>query len=285
MLNTGSGGSSISIIPSSDFRNDEKRHQWKVPSVAELYPSGVPQQLDYLNIAASELLARSAALFPDHIVAEFLQREFSYQYIDRAAVKLAAWLHARDLHSYRMPAMLAALNQRVRVHRGCNPFDLSSLKWVISGVAALPAGVSSEFAHHSGAQVVEGYGLPEASPVTHVGPLDGSNQLGTIGLPLSNTECCIIELNDPNKDLSAGEVGELLIRALQFMLGYWKNEQTTAQIMQNGWFRTGDSAQCNSRGFHQILDRKKDLIITSIFHVYPTKKLSSFRLSNMVFTR
>ncbi|MEM7557873.1 MAG: AMP-binding protein [Planctomycetota bacterium] len=170
---------------------------------------------------------------------------------------------------HAVPAMLAAMNQRLRIHRGRNPFDLSSLKWVISGGAALPAEVGSEFAHHSGAQVVEGYGLSEASPVTHVGPLDGSNQLGTIGLPLPNTECRIVDLNDPNKDLSSGEVGELLIRAPQVMLGYWENEQATAQILQNGWLRTGDLARRNARGFYQIVDRKKDLIITSGFNVYP----------------
>lgn len=166
---------------------------------------------------------------------------------------------------HAVPAMIAALNQRLR-RRSAN---LSSLKWVISGGASLPADVAFEFASHSGALVVEGYGLSEASPVTHVGPLDGSNITGTIGLPLPDTFCRIVDMDNPGRDLDRGEIGELLVRGPQVMLGYWQNSRATEAAIQDGWLRTGDLARQTDEGFYEIVDRKKDLIITSGFNVYP----------------
>lgn len=166
---------------------------------------------------------------------------------------------------HTVPAMLSALISRLR-H---DPRDLSSLRWVISGGASLPPTTAFEFENYSGARVVEGYGLSEASPVTHVGPLDGSNETGTIGLPLPDTECRIVNIDRIDQDVAHGEVGELLVKGPQVMLGYWKNEKATAAVMQDGWLRTGDLARRTPRGFYQVVDRKKDLIITSGFNVYP----------------
>ncbi|MEM7475092.1 MAG: AMP-binding protein [Planctomycetota bacterium] len=166
---------------------------------------------------------------------------------------------------HAVPAMLAAMNQKLRRRRS----DLSSLKWVISGGASLPQETASEFTNYSRALVVEGYGLSEASPVTHVGPLDGRNQTGTIGLPLPDTNCRVVDIEDPKKDLLPGEVGELLVKGPQVMLGYWNNAQATQQVLREGWLHTGDLARVNERGFYEIVDRKKDLIITSGFNVYP----------------
>ncbi len=166
---------------------------------------------------------------------------------------------------HAVPAMLAALNQRLRKQ----PADLSSLKWVISGGASLPVAAAIEFAAHSGAQVVEGYGLSEASPVTHVGPLDGSNRPGTIGLPLPDTECRIVDLETGERTVAPGEVGELTIRGPQVMLGYWSNPAATERTLRRGWLYTGDLARRTADGFYRIVDRKKDLIITSGFNVYP----------------
>ncbi|MCA9134590.1 MAG: AMP-binding protein, partial [Planctomycetales bacterium] len=112
---------------------------------------------------------------------------------------------------HAVPAMLSAMNERLRKR----PLDLSSLKWVISGGAPLPVAVAQEFAKHSGALVVQGYGLSEASPVTHVGPLDGSNLPGTIGLPLPDTQCRIVDTESGTRDVPPGEIGELLIRGPQ----------------------------------------------------------------------
>ncbi len=166
---------------------------------------------------------------------------------------------------HAVPAMLSAMNARLRRQAA----DLSSLKWVISGGAPLPASIAVEFAQFSGAEVVQGYGLSEASPVTHVGPLDGSNLLGTIGLPLPDTDCRIVDAETGTHDLELGQVGELLVRGPQVMLGYWNNPAATEQAIQEGWLHTGDLAQCDASGFYRIVDRKKDLIITSGFNVYP----------------
>lgn len=166
---------------------------------------------------------------------------------------------------HAVPAMLAALNNHLRV----KPADLSSLKWVISGGAPLSPAVAEEFAGFSGALVVQGYGLSEASPVTHVGPLDGSNLPGSIGLPLPDTECRIVDTLTGTRDLPVGEVGELLIRGPQVMLGYWDNPAATAAAIREGWLHTGDLACVSASGFYRIVDRKKDLIITSGFNVYP----------------
>ena len=176
---------------------------------------------------------------------------------------LAAIEDHRPTVFHAVPAMLAALNEEMQRR----PRQLNSIKWVISGGAPLPSIIANEFQAHSGAQVVEGYGLSEASPVTHVGPLNGTNQLGTIGLPLPDTQCRIVDEN--HKDLEPGEVGELLVKGPQVMLGYWKNEAATQEVLRDGWLRTGDLARRVDAGFYQIVDRKKDLIITSGFNVYP----------------
>lgn len=168
---------------------------------------------------------------------------------------------------HAVPSLLAALNKRLR-RPNRRKADLSSLKWVISGGAALPVSIAEEFARHSGAIVVEGFGLSEASPVTHVGPLDGTNRLGTIGFPLPDTECRIVD-SESGVDVPVGEIGELLIRGPQVMLGYWNNPRATAESIRNGWLYTGDLATVDQDGFYRIVGRKKELIITSGFNVYP----------------
>ncbi|MEZ6134660.1 MAG: long-chain fatty acid--CoA ligase [Pirellulaceae bacterium] len=178
-------------------------------------------------------------------------------------------IKAIELHRptvfHAVPAMLAAMNQVLRVRRA----DLSSLKWVISGGATLPAAIGDEFAMHSGALVVEGYGLSEASPVTHVGPLDGTNQTGSIGFPLPNTECRLVDMETGTHEMPVDSVGELAVRGPQVMLGYWKNPSATRAAIRDGWLFTGDLATRDANGFYRIVDRKKDLIVTSGFNVYP----------------
>ncbi len=166
---------------------------------------------------------------------------------------------------HAVPAMLVALNAHLRRY----PADLSSLKWVMSGGASLPQDVAREFASHTGGLVVEGYGLSEASPVTHAGPLNFPSEPGTIGLPMPDTECRIVSPEDETTDVPDGETGELLVRGPQVMLGYWKNEEATRQAIRDGWLYTGDLAVRQPDGFYRIVERKKDLIITSGFNVYP----------------
>jgi long-chain acyl-CoA synthetase len=130
--------------------------------------------------------------------------------------------------------------------------------------------VAAEFSHRTGAVVVEGYGLSEASPVTHVGPLDGTARPGTIGLPLPDTDAMIVDAVTGIGPLPPGEVGELIVRGPQVMQGYWDDPEATAVALRDGWLYTGDLATCSADGFFRIVDRKKDLIITSGVNVYPT---------------
>ena len=164
-----------------------------------------------------------------------------------------------------VPAMLAALNKDLREKK----HDLSSLQRVISGGAALPQKIADEFHSVSGAQIVEGYGLSEASPVTHAGPVNGTVMSGTIGLPLPDTEARIMDRETGMQQMPLGEVGELMVRGPQVMLGYWHDPAATDRVIRNGWLHTGDLATCDESGYFRIVDRIKDLIITSGFNVYP----------------
>lgn len=166
---------------------------------------------------------------------------------------------------HAVPAMLVAINERLRSRTA----DVSSIKWVISGGASLDEAVAREFTAHSGATVVEGYGLSEASPVTHVGSLFHEPSYGTIGWPLPETSCRLVDVESGSVVSRAGDVGELWVRGPQVMLGYWNDAEATSRAIQNGWLRTGDLASRDSQGRYRIVGRHKDLIITSGFNVYP----------------
>lgn len=181
---------------------------------------------------------------------------------------------------HAVPAMLVAMNERFRAHAP----SIEGLRWVISGGAPLDGVVGSEFSRHTGALVVEGYGLSETSPVTHVGHLFRDARYATIGLPLPETECLIVaeRTDEATKDrdplqvirqtaLPDGEVGELIVRGPQVMLGYWNDCEATEQAVVHGWLRTGDLAIRDKDGYYSIVGRKKDLIITSGFNVYPSE--------------
>jgi long-chain acyl-CoA synthetase len=165
-----------------------------------------------------------------------------------------------------VPAMLVALNDLFKtrpVKRG--------LRYCISGGAPLDQHVAAEFAHYTGAIVVEGFGLSEASPVTHTGPLDGTSRAGTIGLPLPDTDVRIVDPQTGIDAMPRGQIGELVIRGPQVMLGYWNDPESTSRTIRDGWLYTGDLATEDDDGFFRIVDRKKDLIITSGFNVYPSE--------------
>ena len=164
-----------------------------------------------------------------------------------------------------VPAMLAALNEVLRDR----PVQFKALRYVVSGGAPLSDEIANEFARYSGATLVEGYGMSEASPVICTGPLDGTNRAGTIGLPLPDTEVRIVDGDDGTTILGPGEIGELVARGPQVMLGYWQNEAATSEVIRDGWLYTGDMGTCDEDEFFRIVDRKKDLVITSGFNVYP----------------
>ncbi len=153
--------------------------------------------------------------------------------------------------------------------------DLSSIRACFSGAAPLPVAVAEKFEGITGGRLVEGYGLTETSPVTHINPIYGKRKFGSIGLPIPDTDCKIVDLDDPEKEMPAGEAGELCIAGPQIMKGYWnKSEETDDMIRVHAdgirWLHSGDVATMDEEGYFSIVDRKKDMIIVSGFNVYPT---------------
>jgi long-chain acyl-CoA synthetase len=165
-----------------------------------------------------------------------------------------------------VPAMLTALNRSLRRR----PRDLSFIRAVISGASSLESGTRTQFERYGG-HVVEGYGLSEASPVTHVDRMDGLGRPGTVGLPLPDTEARVVDQASGLAELPAGAVGELVVRGPQVMKGYFNNPLETALCLRDGWLFTGDLARRDRDGFFTIVDRKKDIIKTSGFLVFPAE--------------
>jgi long-chain acyl-CoA synthetase len=149
--------------------------------------------------------------------------------------------------------------------------NLSTLKFCISGGAALPLEVKREFERVSGCTLVEGYGLSETSPVSHINPPSGPLKEGSIGLPVPGTLMSLRQLGAPEHEVAPGEKGEICIAGPQVMKGYWKKPAETAESFTGEFFRTGDVAFMDSEGFTYIVDRIKDLIICSGFNVYPRR--------------
>ncbi len=149
-------------------------------------------------------------------------------------------------------------------------YDLHSLKTCLSGAAPLPREVQERFEALTGARVVEGYGLSEA-PVTHCNPIHGRRKVGSIGVPLPNTDAAIVDLEAGIQRLGPGELGELAVRGPQVMKGYWRRAAETAQVVKNGWLLTGDIARVDEDGFFSIVDRKKDMINVGGLKVSPSE--------------
>ena len=152
---------------------------------------------------------------------------------------------------------------------------LEGLRLCISGAAPLTRAVAERFERLTGSRVIEGYGLSEASPVTHAN-LPGKPRFGSIGLPLPDTRCRVVDLDDPTRDVPVGDAGELLICGPQVMSGYFASRIDTERVLTNDtdgatWLRTGDVVRMDEDGFFYVLDRTKDMIIRSGLKVYPAK--------------
>ncbi len=154
-------------------------------------------------------------------------------------------------------------------HRRVGRYNLRSVKACISGAAPLPMEVQVKFGQLTGGRLVEGYGLTEASPVTHCNPVRGECRAGSIGLPLPDVEARIMDY-ERLVEQPVGEAGELWVRGPQVMAGYWNRPEETARtITPDGWLRTGDIARMDADGYFYLIDRLKDIIITSGFNVIP----------------
>ena len=156
-------------------------------------------------------------------------------------------------------------------HPDTNKTDLTSIKGCFSGSAPLPVEVIREFEQRTGATIVEGYGLTESSPVTHVNPFGAGCQrkVGSIGVPVSDTLARVVDLDDGVSDLPPGQPGELLVKGPQVMKGYLNRPDESAAALTDGWLHTGDIATMDEEGYFYIVDRKKDLIISSGYNIYP----------------
>ncbi len=147
--------------------------------------------------------------------------------------------------------------------------DLRSIKICNTGAAPMPPEVLKEFEERTGATIIEGYGLTEASPVTHANPFAGTRKIGSVGLALPNTETKIVDIDDYTKIVPIGESGEIMIKGPQIMKGYWNKPEETANQLKDGWLLTGDIGKLDEDGYLFIVDRKKDMIDVSGFKVYP----------------
>ena len=164
-----------------------------------------------------------------------------------------------------VPAIYIAL----MAHPKVDSFDLSSIRLCNTGAAPMPVEVMRRFEQKTGSKIAEGYGLSEASPVTHSNPIEGTRKPGSIGIALPDTDCRIVDSETGTVDMPAGQVGELIVRGPQVMKGYWKKELETLNSLRDGWLYTGDLATMDESGYVFIVDRKKDMVISGGYNIYP----------------
>ena len=148
-------------------------------------------------------------------------------------------------------------------------YDLNHIIFCISGSAPMPVEWLKKFEEVTGTPITEGFGLTEASPVTHANPVFGKQKPGSIGVPVPGTLARIVDTEDGERVLAHNEIGELVIKGPQVMKGYWNRPEETARTIRDGWLYTGDIAYMDEEGYFYIVDRKKDLIIVGGYNVYP----------------
>ena len=162
-----------------------------------------------------------------------------------------------------------ALYSAVLNYAGIEDIDMTSIKVCFSGAAPLPVEVIRQFEERTGSRIAEAYGMTEASSVTHVNPRQGRRKFGSVGIPIVGTDARIVDIDD-GRTLGLNEQGELLIKGPQIMQSYWNDPDETAEAFaEGGWLRTGDIAVMDEDGYFTIVDRKKDIIITGGYNVYP----------------
>jgi long-chain acyl-CoA synthetase len=154
-------------------------------------------------------------------------------------------------------------------HKEFTHYDLSSIQYCISGSAPIPAAALERFQNLIGCRIIEGYGLTESSPITHLTPILGTQKFGSIGMPLPDTDAKIVDMDVGTLPVPPGRVGELIVRGPQVMGGYYNRPDDTASALRNNWLYTGDIAYMDEDGYFFIVDRKKDMVIVGGYNVYP----------------
>ena len=169
---------------------------------------------------------------------------------------------------YAVPPIMVALDNCPNL----NQFDLSSMRYMMVGAAPLAPDVGQRVQDKTGVRVLQGYGLTEASPVTHLNPVDqGTVKLDSVGLAVPNQRQKIVDLTTGEQELSVGGVGELLVKGPHVMKGYWKAPEETSRVLRDGWLATGDVARIDDQGYVYIVDRKKEMIKYKGFSVAPAE--------------
>ena len=166
-----------------------------------------------------------------------------------------------------VPNMYSAINQNPSMKQGI--YNLKSIKVCISGSAPLSPETKRIFEKFISGTLVEGYGLSEAPTATHCNPVSGDNRAGSIGLPLPDVDCKIVDLEHPSIEKPIGETGELLIKGPQVMQGYHQRPEETVDALKDGWLHTGDIADVDQDGYFYLVARKKELIKIGGFQVWP----------------
>ncbi len=149
--------------------------------------------------------------------------------------------------------------------------DLSFVKGFFSGAAPLAADTIKDLKDLTGATMCEAFGLTETAPYVTAAPWGGTNKPGTVGVPLSDTDVRIVDANDPEKELPLGEIGEIVIKGPQIMMGYYKYPEETGKVLKDGWVYSGDVGCFDQDGYLKNVDRKKDLIIAGGYNIYPVE--------------
>jgi long-chain acyl-CoA synthetase len=177
-----------------------------------------------------------------------------------------SWLALAQEHRAQITAVVPSMIQLL-LAEPLEEYDLSAMRYVACGAAPLAAEVASELQRRvPGVEIREGYGLTETSALVSTNP-PGRTRLGSVGLPVPGTEVKIVD--DDERELAAGEVGEICCRSPSVMSGYWRDPDLTASTMAGGWLHTGDMGYLDEDGYLYVVDRKKDLIIRGGFNVFP----------------
>lgn len=250
--------------------------------------TGVPKgvMLSHANLTANikQTLAVLHTLQGEkHVIASMLPLFHVYGLCTGLLVPTALYSTALLIPRYEPGELLRLLHQHgvtifpgapsvylsLMQHKDLRKYSFPSLQCCISGSAPIPGSALEEFQNITGSKVIEGYGLTESSPITHLTPLRGMHKFGSIGMPLPGTEARIVDMDLGSVQLPPGKLGELIIRGPQVMQGYYKRPDETAGTIRNGWLYTGDIAYMDEDGYFFIVDRKKDMVIVGGYNVYP----------------
>jgi long-chain acyl-CoA synthetase len=182
---------------------------------------------------------------------------------------IPALIKATAKHRVTLFPGVPAMFHNINVHPAAAKADMSSVKGIFSGSAPLPVDTMKRFEALTGGIIIEAFGLTETSPGTHVNPMFGARKPGTVGLPISDTDSRIVDMDDGVTEKGVGEEGELIIKGPQVMQGYWNRPDETALVLKDGWLYTGDLAVADEQGYVSIVGRKKDMIVCGGYNVYP----------------